>query len=230
MIAKRLIWIFSVLALVISAPVYAGKGRGPGFGGSSALSPAEIADLKFMREEEKLARDVYDELYEHNGMLIFARIGGSEQNHMDAMLNLLIKYKLNDPAAGNLRGEFENTTLDALYDNLVSDQSGLVTILDEPETGGKVSRLAALYVGAWIEERDMLDIMAAISRTNKTDIVRVYTNLLCGSRSHLRAFVGQIGTGYEAQILLEPADVTPSTDPQETIDYWLGAASDEICG
>ena len=210
----------------------AGKNRG---GAEESLTSTESADLLFMREEEKLARDVYDELYEHYKnkgieLLIFARIAESEQEHMDAMLKVLDKYGIDDPAEGMSRGEFENATLKTLYLNMVSDSDANSTVLNEPVTGGKVNELAALQVGAWIEERDMLDIMHAISNTNKADIVQVYTNLLCGSRSHLRAFVAQIGAdNYEAQILVAADEIAVSTTPEETLDYWLGNESDYLC-
>lgn len=84
--------------------------------------------------------------------------------------------------------------------------------------------------GAWIEERDMLDIMHAISNTGHADIAGVYTKLLCGSRSHLRAFVSLLGAdAYEPQ-LLYAADKAGSDVPAvETIEYWLGDDSDAIC-
>jgi hypothetical protein len=224
---NKFILIVLVSAFFVTSSLFAGNGKGgPGSPASgSGLSATETADLLFMREEEKMARDVYDELYsfykaEGVELLIFARIASSEQNHMDAILNLLEKYELEDPAEGKSRGEFENTTLAALYQNLTSTETNDVLVLNEPTEGGKVEPLAAFYVGAWIEERDMLDIMQAISNTAKNDLVRVYTNLLCGSRSHLRSFVRQIGANnYEPQIL----------DLSE-LEYWLGSDSDEICG
>ena len=239
MFSRKLILIVSILAVVVSTPLVAGKGggaRGPnGPTVRSELSALETADLLFMREEEKMARDVYDELYEYykeNGqeLLIFARIASAEQRHMDAMLKLLSKYGLDDPAEGNDRGEFDNDMLAALYQNLVSMEYNNDRILSEPEAGGKVGPLEALYVGAWIEERDLLDIMQAISITNKADIVRVYTNLLCGSRNHLRSFVSRIGEDeYDVQVLVAPEDMEDDTDPRTTLEYWLGSDSDEIC-
>lgn len=224
---KKFILIVLVSAFFATSTLFAGNGKGgPGSSTSSPdLSATETADLLFMREEEKLARDVYDELYSFykaDGLelLVLARIASSEQSHMDAVLNLLEKYDLEDPAEGKSRGEFENTTLAALYQNLTSAETNDVLVLNEPTEGGKVEPPAAFYVGAWIEERDMLDIMQAISNTAKNDVVRVYTNLLCGSRSHLRSFVRQIGAdNYEPQIL-----------SVSELEYWLGPDSDEICG
>ena len=226
MFARKFIIMASVIFVALSAPLYARK---------AVLSELEIADLTFMREEEKMARDVYAELYQYykedgTELLVLANIATSEQRHMDAMLRLLNKYSLEDPAAGMERGEFENTTLAALYQNLVSDSDANVPILNEPTGGGKVSPVAALYVGAWIEERDMLDIMQAIANTSRADIVGVYTNLLCGSRAHLRAFVERLGPDhYEPQILYSSDDAGSDVQPEGTLEYWLGDESDEVC-
>ena len=226
MFTRTVLAVASMLLMAISPPIFAED---------LTLSELETEDLTFMREEEKMARDVYAELYQYHkelgtDLIILANIAVSEQQHMDAMLNLLEKYQLEDPAAGLERGEFENTALSALYENLVSDSETNQPILDEPTSGGKVSPEAALYVGAWIEERDMVDIMHAIANTSRADIAGVYTRLLCGSREHLRAFVNHIGAdSYQPQILYSAAEVGDDTNPLETLDYWLGDDSDAIC-
>jgi len=155
------------------------------------LSAEEEADLIFMREEEKLARDTYLTLYEAWDLSIFSNIASSEQMHMNALLKLLKKYDLPDPAANTAIGEFTNEDLQALYDFLI-------------EKGGE-SGLEALKVGGIIEETDMRDIAAAIERSQKEDIDAVYESLLCGSRNHLRSFAENIealtGQPYVAQVL-----------------------------
>jgi hypothetical protein len=226
-----MIVIVSALLIALNAPAIAGK-RGAD---RAALSVTEIEDLVFMREEEKLARDVYAELYRHykeggTELLIFANIAASEQAHMEAMLRLLDKYRIDDPAADALPGEFENPVLAALYENLVSASTAVSPVIGEPTSGGKVSVEDALYVGAWIEERDMIDILESIDNTSRADIVGVYTNLLCGSRSHLRAFVRSLGEDHYQPQLLHPAATAGHEVPvSETLEYWLGDASDEIC-
>ena len=52
---------------------------------ASSLSSAEIENLVFMREEEKLARDVYRTLFNRWNLSIFNNISGSEQTHMDTL-------------------------------------------------------------------------------------------------------------------------------------------------
>ncbi len=154
-----------------------------------ALSQTEINDLLFMREEEKLAHDVYVTLYSEWGRRVFDKISQSERRHTDAVLGLLDAYGLRDPALGF--GMFSNDQLQSLYDTLAVRGAG--------------SELAALYAGALIEEVDMEDLVPAMDRTDHTDILNVYSNLLAGSRKHLIAFVrnieGLTGEAYVAQRL-----------------------------
>jgi hypothetical protein len=156
------------------------------------LSTLEEDDLLFMREEEKLARDVYLTLYEKWDLAVFSNIASSEQMHMNALLKLLKKYDLADPAAGNDIGEFTNTTLQSLYSTLIGT--------------GMVDSLEALKVGGLIEEKDMVDIKEAIGRSDHADIDVVYESLLCGSRNHLRAFAQNIKALYGAEYTLQYPD------------------------
>jgi hypothetical protein len=155
------------------------------------LSIDEIADLLFMREEEKLARDVYLALYEQWGTPVFQNIAASEQVHMDAILDLINQYGLQDPAAGNPAGEFTDQTLQALYDELTA--------------AGSRSLVDALYGSAAIEEIDILDLQGSLAQTGNSDIVPIYQSLLAGSENHLRAFVSswerQTGETYQPQRL-----------------------------
>jgi hypothetical protein len=81
---------------------------------SLLLDGAEIDALLLFREEEKLARDLYVNLFEKWDVQSFLNISKSEQNHMDAVLTLLNKYHIEDPAATTIAGEFKNTTLQNL--------------------------------------------------------------------------------------------------------------------
>ena len=141
-------------------------------GSDEILSPKEEAGLLFMREEEKLARDVYQVLSAKWGLRVFENIAESEQQHMDAILYLLGKYDLEDPALGP--GEFDNSDLQKLYNYLVAK--------------GEASVVDAIEVGVTIEETDIEDITNYLNTTDKNDIINVYTNLLEGSYNHLEAF------------------------------------------
>jgi hypothetical protein len=156
----------------------------------TSLTTAEITGLTVMREEEKLARDVYTTLYAKWQTPIFANIAGSEQTHMDAILNLLKKYSLADPAAGKAVGAFADPTLQSLYAALVER--------------GSTSLGDAFTVGATIEDLDIADLEKHIAETNKADIQQVYSNLMKGSRNHMRSFYRNlvaVGMSYVPQYI-----------------------------
>lgn len=159
----------------------------------ATLTLDEVADLVLMREEEKLARDLYLTFDEKWGGTTFASIASSEQRHMDAILRKLVKYQLPDPAAGNAIGEFTDDGLQTLYEKLLGD--------------GLASELAALKVGGFVEEFDIVDNTEAAATATLEDLDRVYEALTCGSRNHLRAFAGRIvtltGQPYVAQFLTQ---------------------------
>jgi hypothetical protein len=83
-------------------PALAKRGRG---GGKPApvpvLSKVEAGDLLFMREEEKLARDVYLAMHDEYGVRVFSNISGSEQKHMDALVAKELESKLRTPDLGH---------------------------------------------------------------------------------------------------------------------------------
>ena len=141
---------------------------------AATLTKAEAEMLTFMREEEKLAHDVYLVMYERWGAVIFSSILASEQRHMETMLKMLNKYGLSDPAAGRGIGEFANAEIQGLYDALIAQ--------------GNVSLIDALHVGVEIENTDIFDIQNALAGTSRKDLRTAYTNLLEGSFNHLQAF------------------------------------------
>jgi hypothetical protein len=170
------------------------------------LSNSEIEDILYMREEEKLARDVYLTLYQEWGLSIFQNIASSEATHMEAIKNLIGRYGLEDPAAGQDIGVFTNPTLQELYDQLVAE--------------GSKSLGDALRVGAAIEEIDILDLEEAVAQTDKADIQLVYQNLMKGSRNHLRSFTStlekQTSEIYQPQYLDLAAYEEIVSTPRET--------------
>ena len=188
--SRRLLIVAMALAFSIPA---CSDSNGSESGGS--LSPEEIADLQYMREEEKLARDVYLVLYSEWGSQVFSNIASSEQTHTDAVANTMERLGVEDPVEDDTIGAFVDPRLAALYEDMVSE--------------GSRSSIAALHVGATIEEVDMVDIQAAIDRAETPAIIELYESLLCGSRNHLRAFTGELesaGEPYDAQFL-DPAEV-----------------------
>lgn len=154
------------------------------------LSVAESEALLYMREEEKLAHDVYAALYEQWGLPIFLNISQSEQSHTDSIKVLLERYNLADPASSQA-GVFTNPELQALYNELVAR--------------GERSISEALKTGAAIEEIDILDLENDLAVVVQPDIQQIFQNLLQGSNNHLRAFVSnlenQTGEIYQPQYL-----------------------------
>jgi hypothetical protein len=208
---KRIViaaWIVLFGILLTAGALSAGQNGNGAFSGQQALSAVEAENLAFMREEEKLARDVYLYLFDAWGQWVFENIAASEQQHMDAVKNLLDKYNLADSAAGNGEGVFTNPQLQKLYDSLTRQ--------------GNATERDALYVGATIEDMDIYDLQGILSETDKPDFVKVCDNLMKGSRNHLRAFVGQIellGGTYEAQYLPQEAVDAILEVPRETGSY-----------
>lgn len=148
---------------------------------SQQLTDGEIKGILFLREEEKLARDVYLYLYEIYPLRPFSNISESEQAHMDAIKYLIDKYNLEDPVGDNPEGSFQNGDLQQMYLQLIEM--------------GSASEVDALKVGALIEEIDIIDLQHELdSIAENVDVVRVYQNLCNASGNHLQAFVRVLGT------------------------------------
>lgn len=186
------------------------------------LDEIEATHLTFMRSEEKLARDVYltfAAMYEGQpAAQVFTNIGdGSEQTHTDTVRDMLESYGLEDP----------NPEANDLPDNIGDFDGGAYGWYFQEKfaalvESGSVDLVRALYVGAFIEELDMLDIIdcpkvilanetgigdagCGLNYTDERALKNLYTHLVDGSESHLRAFVKNIeqltGVIYQAQVL-----------------------------
>jgi hypothetical protein len=218
----------AIVAAVASAFAFAialgGRAAHAGTDGV-VLDYNEQIHLEFMREEEKLARDVYIELSamypEHP---IFGNIDDSEQQHADAVKAVIEKYGLEDPNTNDNVGVYTGADFGWYFTEKFQ-------LLMEKAS---MSELDALYVGAFIEELDMMDInqcpqvivetdngindVTECGRiyTDNEDVDQLYAALLEGSDSHLESYVKNIekyiGEGnYQAQVL-----------PQEQVDELLG--------
>jgi len=154
------------------------------------LSGAEEHYITLMREEEKLARDVYLTLSEDWDLAIFANIAGSEQRHMDAVGSLIAKYGLIDPVVDDTVGAFTDPEFTKLYEGLVLQ--------------GRESVVDALQVGAFIEDLDIADLLAALEEVDNADITMVFEHLLQGSGNHYSAFTRLLagwGESYEPEFV-----------------------------
>jgi hypothetical protein len=148
------------------------------------LTAVQTAQLQFMREEEKLARDVYQALYTKWNLRIFDRISESEQRHFDSIGRQLTLHGITDPALDKKAGEFTNPDLQKLYTDLL--------------VKGELSLKDALEVGKLVEETDIEDLEKIMETETSAVLKRVYNSLLNGSLNHLDAFEGYIEI-YSAQ-------------------------------
>lgn len=143
------------------------------------LSAQEISDLQFLREEEKLAHNVYTYAYERYDLNIFNNIASSEQRHTDAVFNLMKNYGVEDTASETI-GIFTDPELAALYANLIAKVN--------------LSETDALLVGATIEDLDIYDLDEKATHTTNTELHTLYSNLKCGSENHMRSFTNQLNS------------------------------------
>lgn len=156
-----------------------------------SLSIQEKEDLQFLKEEEKLARDVYLYSYDLYGQKIFKNISNSEQSHMNSVTVIMEKYGIADLSLTE-RGKFSNNVLQVLYNDLTKMASKSIE--------------DALIVGATIEDLDINDLNAFIENTNHSDIETMYGKLNCGSRNHLRAYMNnldRLDVSYDPQFISE---------------------------
>ena len=160
-----------------------GQGSGMGMGdalrlpartNTAALSTNETAAVTYMREEEKLARDVYVKLTGTSGNPVLTRIAASEQRHMDALGRVITRYGLTDPTQGKTAGQFQNQTLQQLYNELTAK--------------GSASPAAAVEVGRSIEKLAIADLNSREATSKHTDVRWTFQQLERGSNMHLRAF------------------------------------------
>lgn len=150
------------------------------------LTKADIQSIEYMREEEKLAHDVYTFYARQYNIPIFRNISRSETVHQNAMMWLVDTYGLKDLAKAE--GVFTNRELQKMYTELTKG----TTLIE------------ALQAGALIEEQDIEDLQSHLQKTDNPDIQRIYSNLLRASENHLRAFVRNLsrrGIDYQPKVL-----------------------------
>jgi len=155
---------------------------------STQLTAYEKEGILLMREEEKLAHDVYSFFVEKYNIPIFRNIKQSEVMHQKSMIWLMEKYDIKDPSFEE-QGKFNNKELQKLYDRLTVQGNTLIE---------------ALKIGAYIEELDIFDLKKLMKKTDNKDILRVYSRLLWGSENHFRAFTRNLsnrGVEYEPEFL-----------------------------
>lgn len=142
---------------------------------AASITDQEKTDLAFSREEERMARDLY-QLFanKYDQARPFSMIVRSEQQHYNMTGMLLQRYGVADPSAGKKAGSYADAELQKLYDGWLAQ--------------GSKSLAEAYKVGVALEQRDIGDLKELVARTKAADIKQVYTNLLKASENHLRAY------------------------------------------
>jgi hypothetical protein len=138
------------------------------------LSEAEVEGILYMREAEKLARDVCFVLGKEWDVPTLGEIGEREDTHTEAVRTVIDRYGLWDPLSVTSAGDYVNEELQELYHKLVAR--------------GSPSLAEALKVGVTIQEISILDLREYRAETDDADVQLVYENLLRGARNHLRVF------------------------------------------
>lgn len=137
------------------------------------------SELAFLLEEEKLAHDVYQSMYDKWGSRIFTNIQGSETMHQKMVLALIESRNLPDSRTDDF-GKFNDLALQKFYDELIAQGNQSVT--------------DAYKVGVAVEERDIADLKQTLTTLDPkdTDVKDVIENLIHASENHLRAFNRQL--------------------------------------
>lgn len=145
--------------------------------------------LTYMKEAEKLARDVYTTLNAKWNTQVFANIANAETTHTNAVVTLMGNLGLTNTALLPV-GEYENQEFYNLYNQQVAQ--------------GSVSLTEAYKVGALTEDKDIFDLSTDMRSTSNASILLVFENLKMASSNHLRAFTKQLtalGVTYTPQYI-----------------------------
>ena len=140
----------------------------------TTLTTTQKAQLKFLVEEEKLARDVYTYLAAQVTTRKFSNIARSEQTHMNYLATLLTKYKLWNPTTNRKAGVFYNQDIQKLYNTLTAE--------------GAVGLVEAYGVGVKVEEVDIASLKELLLNPMPLDVKATLELLLAASYNHLEAF------------------------------------------
>jgi hypothetical protein len=164
---KKLLLTFVMITMISLSAVFA-----------ATLTEEDIQKITWVREEEKLARDVYLTLYDIWGIKTFSNIAKSEQTHMDAIRDeLIIPNGIEDPVKTEEVGVFTNPDIQALYDQLI--ETGSASVQD------------AVTIGLMIEDMDIFDLEEVIATVDDETVKEVMGHLQDGSENHMRAFYNQ---------------------------------------
>jgi hypothetical protein len=164
----------TIIAVAMAAGLLAGAAPADAAVTPTRPTATQKAQLQYLVEEEKLARDVYAYFAANVTSQKFSNIVKSEQTHMDNISALLKKYNYFNPTLTRAPGVFRDMDLQALYNELTAQ--------------GSAGVVEAFAVGVAIEELDIADIKKMAVSPAPADVKLAWDQLLKGSINHLAAF------------------------------------------
>lgn len=144
---------------------------------TSPLTADEIEFLYAMREDEKLARDLYAYFWtRYPTAPQIQRISKAEESHIAAIETVLDYYEISYPAM-SAPGVFEDSTRQALYDELALKSETM---------------LEAFQTMAFVEDRDLFAYKMVQSQITNANLSLLIENMIKASTNHLKAAIRQI--------------------------------------
>lgn len=157
----------------------------------STLSQELKESITYMYNEEKLAKDVYLNVYAVQPLKQLYNIASkSEVKHEEAVNDLAVKYDLNITLYPDTQAPYDETSLNSYGSGqypVVKIQELYDTLYDK----GIQSQQDALEVGCLVEVTDIDDLDAYITQatdSNASDVLTVFDFLRDGSYKHYWAF------------------------------------------
>jgi hypothetical protein len=160
-----------------TAPKVTTKPKAPVVDKGIATADETESMLTYLIEEEKLAKDVYQAMFDLWGSKVFGNILKSEESHQSQVLSVMATRDIADPRSSQ-PGVFKNADLQKLFDELIAK--------------GKTSAVDAYEVGVAIEVLDIDDLTKMLATAKDADVIAMMENLRKGSENHLRAFNNQL--------------------------------------
>jgi len=144
--------------------------------GATQLTTLQKEKMKFMVQEEKMARDVYLVMAKkYTSKKIFSNIASAEQKHIEAVFAVGKRSGVNFGNMSNQIGVFTDARIAAMYTELIKR--------------GSVSQAEAINVGISIEKIDISDLLAEQKEFKTSpEVSKLIVNLVKASQQHLSAF------------------------------------------
>jgi len=203
---KTLVITLMTTALIGCSGGGGGKGKGGGGGDdgqADALVDAAIASEKsiltqelqdsitYMYSEEKLAKEIYLNLYAVQAVKQLNNIATkSEVKHVDAVDRLAVKYDLNTTLYPDTTTPYDANTLNS-FSNGKFPVVAIQELYDRLYEKGIQSEKDALEVGCMVEVVDVNDLNKYITQatdSNASDVLSIFDFLRKGSYNHYWAF------------------------------------------